>query len=69
MQAAEAEIRRRHRLDRIGALRLEGDDGHRVTFAHPGGATTVTVEESPGPVISVSCGQEPERTVAYSVRW
>ena len=69
VQAAEVEIRRRHGLDRVGALTLLGDDGERVSFAHPAGESTVAVEEHPGPMLALSCGGEPEATVAYSVRW
>jgi hypothetical protein len=69
VQAAEAEIRLRLGLDRVTDLELRQDDGERVTFAHPSGAATVTVERAAGPVIPVSCGEEPEETVAYSVRW
>jgi hypothetical protein len=68
-QAAEVEVRRRLGLDRVDDLELGGDDGERVTFVHATGEVAVTVEERPGPVIAVSCGQEAEETVAFSVRW
>jgi hypothetical protein len=69
VQAAEIEVRRRLGLDRLTGLELAGDDGERVTFVLATGEASVVVEERPGPLVPVSCGQEPERTAAYSVRW
>jgi hypothetical protein len=69
VQAAEVEVRLRLGLDRPGDIRLLEDDGERVGFAHATGEVAVAVEARPGPATPASCGQEPEETVAYSVRW
>lgn len=69
VQAAEVFARTELRLDAVGALELVTVEGERMTFAHPGGEATATVEERTGPPVPASCGAEPEATTFYNVRW
>jgi hypothetical protein len=65
VQAADHAVRAATGLTGVGDLRLVGSAGSTVRFAAADGAEhAVEVSETPGPVVPVSCGLEPEpRTV------
>ena len=65
VQAAEIAVRTSTGCDRVGDLRLLADEDGRVTFATPAGERTAAVERRDGPVISISCGAEPEPTTIW----
>jgi hypothetical protein len=68
VQAAEVALRRARGLDRIDDLLLLEHAGAVVRFEAAGREETVVVGDEPGPIVPVSCGAEPERTVVWRAR-
>ena len=65
VQAAEIAVRSATGYDRLTDLRFVCHEGDLVRFATPTGEHVARVEERPGPVVSASCGAEPEQTVGW----
>lgn len=62
VQAADAALRAREGLDRVGDVRLVAHEGGSVVLATPRATHELRVEERPGPELPASCGAEPEAT-------
>ncbi len=69
VQAAEQAIRQKFGLDVVDDLRLLAIDGSVVRFRGRNGVEhAATVDEIDGPLVSASCGAEPERQKALVAR-
>jgi hypothetical protein len=68
VQAADAELRRSRRLDRVADVRLIGHEGDVVVLATPSEQVELRVSEETGPVVPASCGAVPEPTVGLRAR-
>jgi len=66
VQAAEVIVRSVTDCDGLADLRLVSHEGDLVVFATPAGELAVRVAERPGPVLSVSCGADPEPTAGWA---
>jgi hypothetical protein len=64
VQAADAALRRRDGLDRVGDVRLVEHDGRRVVLETLTETVELTVEEVSGAALPASCGAEPEPTTS-----
>ena len=62
VQAADAALRLREGLDRVGDVRLVEHDGARVVLAARGARHELRVHAEAGPPLPASCGAEPEPT-------
>jgi hypothetical protein len=66
VQAADAAVRSREGLDRLGDVRLVEHVGDRVVLSTPPGLVEVELERVPGPTLPASCGAEPEPTASFA---
>ena len=67
-QAADAAVRERLGLNRIGDVTILSADGGHVRLLTPSSEIDAVVEVDSGPSLIESCGREPAASIRYSVR-